>query len=114
MCIGKDYTYGRGCCQRPPSGKGVQWSLCGCGVFGVTCSAEEGLRVQILMLEVGVNPCKAELHWPGIGTIRLRACCCRSDQDCVDPVRPWPLTEAEREAAVAGASGWNLEDGVLS
>jgi hypothetical protein len=117
MSIGKDYVYGRGCVQRPPSGTGVQWSLCGCGVLGVTCSAEEGLRVQILMMEVGLNPRKAELHWPGIGTIRLRACCCcrrQRDEYCVDPVRPWPLTEAERAAAIAGTSGWNLEDGVLS
>ena len=114
MCIGKDYIYGCGFVQRPPSGAGVQCNE-GCGMFGVTCSYAEGLRLQICMMEIGFNLCKLELYWPGIGTIRLRACCCGGggEEPCVGPVRPWPLTDEERAAAVAGSTGWNLEDGVM-
>ena len=110
------HVYAHGCCQLAPSGTGVQASLCGCGVFGFTCARSEGLRCQLCMLEFGAHPARGHLFWPGVGVIRLAACCmcrcCRSrvekdEEACIDPIAPWPLTAEERREAEEGHQSWN-------
>ena len=114
--VGKDYVIDSpcgpyGCCQRAASGTGVQASLCGCGCIGATCAVAEGLRCQLCLLEFGLSPWRLHIYWPGLGTIRLGACCGGGGGRCIDPIAPWPLTAEEAAEAASGRSGgWNLEE----
>ena len=66
--IGKDFPQGPWL-QSTPGGKGLQLTLW--GLAGVSMGWHEGVRLQWLSLEMGVNPWKGEAYWPGIGTISL-------------------------------------------
>ena len=101
--LGKDFKHGRGCAQLAPSRTGIQASLFGLGIFGVTLSWREGVRVQLLSLEFGLTPWRGELHLPGLGTLRLAACCLRGGRSCADPVAPSGEPVADRDRG-----GWNF------
>ena len=101
--LGKDFKHGRGCAQLAPSRTGIQASLFGLGIFGVTLSWREGVRIQLLSLEFGLTPWRGELHLPGLGTLRLAACCLRGGRSCADPVAPSGEPVADR-----ARGGWNF------
>ena len=65
--IGKDYLGGAKLLGRTPSGGGGQISLF--GVLGILISAEEGLEVNVLSLNFGINPMKLNLRLPGFGNV---------------------------------------------
>ncbi|MCL2899643.1 DUF3750 domain-containing protein [Brenneria tiliae] len=63
--IGKDYRALTRPIGLPPSGKGVQVSLL--GVLGFTLGAEEGIEVNVLGINVGVDLTSPALRLPFIG-----------------------------------------------
>lgn len=65
--IGKDFRSLRHIVGLPPSGRGVQVSLL--GVAGITLGAEEGVEVNILGLNVGMDISPLRLRLPFIGGV---------------------------------------------
>ncbi|MCU5773999.1 DUF3750 domain-containing protein [Erwiniaceae bacterium BAC15a-03b] len=65
--IGKDYRALTNPIGLPPSGKGVQLSVL--GVLALTVGAQEGLEVNILGLNLGVNIAPPALRLPFIGQL---------------------------------------------
>jgi hypothetical protein len=63
--IGKDYLPLGEFFTTPPSGSGYQF--CIGGVFGLIISFEEGIQINILGLEIGINFNKPALILPGFG-----------------------------------------------
>lgn len=65
--VGKDYRALRNPVGLPPSGRGVQVSLL--GVAGVTLGVQEGVELNVLGLNVGVDFTPLRLRLPFIGGI---------------------------------------------
>jgi hypothetical protein len=65
--IGKDFLPGNKIIADATSGTGKQFSLF--GLLGITLATEEGLAVNILGLDFGVNPAKLKLRLPVIGIL---------------------------------------------
>jgi hypothetical protein len=65
--IGKDYLNGGALVGHAPSGTGWQASLF--GVAGITIAREEGLELNILSANFGIEPWPFALKLPGIGRI---------------------------------------------
>lgn len=64
--IGKDYLAGT-VLDNTPGGSGYQFSLF--GLLGLSAGAEEGLELNILGLNFGVNPVKLHIKLPVIGIV---------------------------------------------
>lgn len=67
--IGKDYL-ADGVFAKAPSGSGYQFSLN--GYFGLMASIREGVELNILGLNMGIDPLALAVKLPGIGHIGLR------------------------------------------
>ncbi len=67
IAVGKDYLGQGQWLSRTPSGTGFQLSLS--GMFGVLAGWREGFELNILALNVGVDPRGLAIQWPGIGRI---------------------------------------------
>jgi hypothetical protein len=67
--IGKDYLPGHGFAATTPSGTGGQVSLY--GLAGIAVGIEEGLEINLLGLNFGVDPGELALRLPGIGKVGL-------------------------------------------
>jgi len=65
--IGKDYLVNGGLVDRAPSGTGWQLSLL--GVAGVTLAREEGLELNLLSANFGIDPFDLAIKLPGIGRL---------------------------------------------
>ena len=65
--IGKDYLPGPDFFATTPSGTGGQVSLF--GLLGVAVGLEEGLEVNVLGLNFGIDPGELALRLPGIGIV---------------------------------------------
>ena len=65
--IGKDYLMNGGIFDSAPSGTGWQVSLF--GVAGLTLAVEEGLEINILSANFGLDPLDLAIKLPGIGRI---------------------------------------------
>lgn len=65
--VGKDYRSLLNPVGLPPSGRGVQLSLL--GVAGITVGAEEGVEVNVLGLNLGLDFTPLSLRLPFIGSI---------------------------------------------
>ena len=68
--IGKDYLPNGGLVDGAPSGTGGQISLF--GLLGVTLAKEEGLEVNILALNFGIDLLRPAIKLPGIGRIGMK------------------------------------------
>lgn len=68
--IGKDYIPNGGFLDGAPSGTGGQLSIY--GLLGVTVAKEEGLELNILALNFGVDVLRPAIKLPGIGRIGMR------------------------------------------
>ncbi len=64
--IGKDYL-GDSIIDATTGGSGYQLSLF--GLLGISLAAEEGMEINILGLNFGINPVKMQLKLPAVGTI---------------------------------------------
>lgn len=64
--IGKDYLSGT-VVDTTPGGSGYQLSLY--GLLGVSAGTYEGLELNLLGLNFGINPLKFQLKLPGVGVI---------------------------------------------
>jgi len=64
--IGKDYLAGN-IFDTTPGGSGYQFSVF--GVFGLSLAMEEGLEINVLSLNFGINPLKLHLKLPGVGIV---------------------------------------------
>jgi hypothetical protein len=64
--IGKDYL-GDNLIDTTPGGSGYQFSLF--GILGLSLAVEEGVELNILGLNFGINPLKLQMKLPGVGTI---------------------------------------------
>jgi hypothetical protein len=64
--IGKDYLTDS-VLDTTPGGSGYQLSFY--GLLGISLAAEEGMEVNILGLNFGINPVKLQLKLPGVGTL---------------------------------------------
>jgi len=69
IAIGKDYL-ADGVFAKTPSGSGYQFSLK--GYFGLMASIREGIELNILGLNLGVDPLTLAIKLPGIGRLGLR------------------------------------------
>lgn len=67
--IGKDYLPDGGVFAKAPSGTGIQLSLV--GLFGVLLAREEGLEINFLGLNAGVDFWPLALNLPGVGRIGM-------------------------------------------
>jgi len=67
--IGKDFLTNGGIVESAPSGTGGQLSLY--GLFGVTVAREEGLELNILALNFGIDLLRPAIKLPGIGRIGM-------------------------------------------
>ncbi len=67
--IGKDYIAGGGVIARSPGGNGVQLSLG--GLFGLTLGVADGVEINLLGLNAGVDVTRPALKLPGIGRIGM-------------------------------------------
>ena len=65
--IGKDWLGPDGPLARAPSGTGYQFSLF--GLAGLLVSTEEGIEVNVVGLNFGIDPLDFALRLPGIGRI---------------------------------------------
>ena len=65
--IGKDYLTESNFIANTPGGSGYQVSLF--GLLGLSLGTEEGLEVNILGLNFGINPVKLQLKLPAVGTV---------------------------------------------
>jgi Protein of unknown function (DUF3750) len=68
--IGKDFPINGSVVQSAPSGTGGQLSLY--GLLGVTLAREEGLELNVLALNFGVDFLRPAIKLPGIGRIGMR------------------------------------------
>ena len=68
--IGKDYLTDGRLVARAPSGTGVQISLG--GVLGIVLAWREGMEVNLLGLNFGLDPLGPAISLPGLGRIGLR------------------------------------------
>jgi len=68
--IGKDYLSNGGFVDGAPSGTGGQVSLY--GLLGVTVAMEEGLELNLLALNFGVDVLRPAIKLPGIGRIGMK------------------------------------------
>ena len=68
--IGKDYLVDETMFARAPSGSGYQLSLF--GLAGVMAALDEGLEVNLLGLNFGVDPLMPAVKLPGIGRLGLK------------------------------------------
>ncbi|MGK0298813.1 MAG: hypothetical protein ACI9XC_002437 [Gammaproteobacteria bacterium] len=64
--IGKDYL-GDNLIDTTPGGSGYQISLF--GLLGLSLAVDEGVELNILGLNFGINPLKLQMKLPGVGTI---------------------------------------------
>ncbi len=67
IAVGKDYLGDSQWVARTPSGTGVQLSVS--GMFGVLVGCREGIELNILALNVGIDPRGLAIQLPGIGRI---------------------------------------------
>jgi Protein of unknown function (DUF3750) len=67
--IGKDFLTSSVFFDKAPSATGYQFSIY--GLLGLTLAKEEGLELNILGLNFGINPLKLKLKLPGIGSITV-------------------------------------------
>jgi hypothetical protein len=67
--VGKDYVTGSLALTRSLSGTGVQLSLA--GVLGILVGLDEGVEVNVLALNVGVDPRGLAVNLPGIGRLGM-------------------------------------------
>ena len=65
--IGKDFLTKSTFFDAAPSGTGYQFSIY--GLFGLTLAKEEGLEINVLGLNFGINPFKLRLKLPGLGIV---------------------------------------------
>lgn len=65
--IGKDYLVDSAVIARAPSGTGFQVSLF--GLAGFTVGMEEGLEINLLTLNFGIDPKSLALRLPGLGMV---------------------------------------------
>jgi hypothetical protein len=66
--IGKDFLISSLMFDKAPSATGYQFSVY--GLIGFTLAREEGLEVNILGLNFGVNPLKLMINIPGLGHLQ--------------------------------------------
>jgi len=67
--IGKDFLTNGSIVESAPSGTGGQLSLY--GLFGITVAREEGLELNILALNFGIDLLRPAIKLPGIGRIGM-------------------------------------------
>lgn len=67
--IGKDWLPGERFFERTPSGSGWQVSLY--GVLGIAVGSVEGLELNLLGLNVGVDPDDLAVRLPGVGKVGI-------------------------------------------
>ncbi len=67
--IGKDFLSNNQFIRNTPSGTGFQFSFF--GILGFLISVQEGLEINILTLNFGINPYDLKLRLPGLGIIEL-------------------------------------------
>ncbi len=67
--IGKDFLTKGLFIDKAPSATGYQFSIY--GLFGLTLAKEEGLEINVLGLNFGINPFKLRLKLPGLGVIGM-------------------------------------------
>ena len=67
--IGKDFLPGGALFATAPSGSGFQVSLC--GLAGVLLAVDEGLELNILGLNIGIDAAVPALKLPAIGRLGL-------------------------------------------
>jgi hypothetical protein len=65
--IGKDFLTKSRFFDAAPSGTGYQFSIY--GLFGLTLARVEGLEINVLGLNFGINPFKLRLKLPGLGLV---------------------------------------------
>ncbi len=65
--IGKDYLNNGSLVDRAPSGTGWQLSLF--GIAGVTLAREEGLELNLMSANFGIDPLDLAIKLPGIGRV---------------------------------------------
>ncbi len=65
--IGKDFLISSLLFDKAPSATGYQFSIY--GLLGLTLAREEGLEINILGLNFGINPLKLSLKLPGLGSL---------------------------------------------
>lgn len=67
--VGKDYLPGGGFAASTPSGTGFQVSLF--GLLGLAVGVEEGIELNLLGLNLGIDVKSLGLRLPGIGSVNL-------------------------------------------
>jgi hypothetical protein len=67
--IGKDYPINGSVLDRTPSGTGYQLSML--GLLGVSVAREEGLEINVLGLNFGIDLFKPALKLPFIGRLGM-------------------------------------------
>ncbi len=67
--VGKDYVTGGLALTRSLSGTGVQISLA--GLLGILVGLDEGIEVNVLALNVGLDPRGLGISFPGIGRLGM-------------------------------------------
>lgn len=80
--IGKDYRDWDAPIALAPSGTGVQLSML--GVAGVTLALEEGIEVNVLGLNLGIDFLRPALRVPGLGRIGFSESVTRSAKAAMD------------------------------
>ncbi len=65
--IGKDYLSNGSFVDRAPSGTG--WQLSFFGVAGITLAREEGLELNLMSANFGIDPLDFAIKLPGIGRL---------------------------------------------
>ena len=68
--IGKDYLPHGELFAPAPSGSGYQFSAA--GIFGMVIALREGLEINILGLNLGIDPLGLAIKLPGVGRIGMR------------------------------------------
>jgi len=65
--VGKDFINGGVALTRSPGGRGLQLSLA--GLLGLIVGLDEGVEVNVLALNVGVDPSGPAISLPGLGRL---------------------------------------------
>jgi hypothetical protein len=68
--IGKDFLTNSIFFDKAPSSTGCQFSIY--GLLGLTLAKEEGFEINILGINLGINPMKLKVKLPGIGTLSAK------------------------------------------
>ena len=68
--IGKDFLTNSIFFDKAPSSTGYQFSIY--GLLGLTLAKEEGFEINILGINLGINPMKLKVKLPGIGTLSAK------------------------------------------